>query len=94
MANVVYGLLLRDLGSSIDRDHIDDALAGTITIRSTDDNVVPLTQPPDQIPAILPNARTPEELREMWGRTPDGIAAKLEFDAMAKRLPRQKGSGA
>lgn len=93
MASVVYGLLLRDLGSTIDRDRLDDALAGRITIRPTDDNVVPLSRAPDQIEPILPNAQTPEQLREMWGRTPDAIAAKLEFDAMARNLPRQKGQG-
>lgn len=89
MANFSYVLMLKDLGSGLDRERLDDTLAGKITIR-TDLAYPELSSVPNEGDPIIPNARNMEELREMWGRNPSAIREKLLFDQTVKNLPRQK----
>lgn len=86
----MYVLMMRDLGSMVDRSKVDDALAGVITLEPFDeDRIAPREPEPDRITPI-PNARSMEELRENWGRDPRAIQQQQMLDRTVKTMPRQK----
>lgn len=104
MADTVYALLVRDLASRIDRERLDDGLAGRVTIRpdETEDAIDPFATGadrfPDRIPAlsqttprvVIPRHATKEELAASWGRTPEHIAANQLFEGVSRAVPKQK----
>lgn len=89
MSNVIYALMVRDIGSTVDRLRMDDALAGKVTLSEleSDDSIDPtMIEVSPNLPPV-PNITDMDKLRETWGRNPSAIREQLKFNDTADTLP-------
>lgn len=108
MSNVVYALMVRDIGAQVRRDQLDSILAGNMPVDlptqpELDEmdgrpaRIAPLV-PPDQWGQRITKPEDMDKLRDTWGRNPQAIRAKQALDATIGTMPtihpkNQKGQG-